>query len=261
MKNLLLLCLLGSGLAYLSGCQLRSKSLAEGWTAEVQAYSRRYCVDNQQCADINIQLLQFKGEQSATLGAFNEKIQRHLLVLVEAPAEVPIEAALDSVAENYFKVYSEFKSTDKTPTENWIMSLTAAAPVLTPQITTIEARQFYKVFINKKTELLHVITYDFRTEKYLSVSDLIADTAALRPMLEMAFCQKRQLKSPAEITPLLQPNLDKLPMPRYAAVYPEGIRMVYNAQEYALDQEIPITDIMFSWQQLSGLADKTKWLE
>ena len=261
MKNLLLLCLLGVGLLFVAGCQLGSKSPAEGWTVGIQPYTQRYCAGNQQCADVTIHLPQFRGDESATLGAFNEKIQRHLLTLVDAPDKVPVESALDSVAVIFFRNYAGFKQSNPSTTENWQMSLIASVPLLTPQITTVEAKQTSNVLANQELGLIHVITYDFRTEKYLSMSDLIPDTAAFRPILEAAFFQARQIQTPSELKQMLLPELDQLPMPRYAAVYPDGIRIVYNSIEYTFLPEIPVTDFKLSWEQLGKLADKTKWLD
>lgn len=261
MKKLFLLCLLSAGLFYVASCNLNSKAPAAGWTVEVQPYVKRYCVNNEHCADVNIQLPLYRGEQSATLGAFNEAIQRHLLTLVDAPTNQSIDATLDSVAASFFNTFANFKLYQTTNYEPWQMKLTTTVPVLTPQITTVEARQFLNIFLNQKSELFHVVTYDFRTEKYLNISDLITDTVAFRPMLETAFFRERQLNSADEITQMLLQPMTQLPMPHYAAVYPDGIRIVYNAQEYSHLLDIPITDFKFSWEQLGTLADKTKWLE
>lgn len=261
MRNLCLLCLLAVGYLAVSGCQLKSKSPAEGWSTQIEPYVKRYCVNNQQCAEVNILLPSYRGEQSATLGAFNEQIQRHLLTLVDAPMNVPVDAALDSVAATFFNGYAMFKSTNTQPTENWQLGLTSSVPLLNSKITTVEAKQFFNVFLGQKSEFLHLISYDFRTEKYLSIADLVNDTLAFRPILETTFCRERQLKSPRDIPSILLPPMRTLPLPHYVGVFPEGIRIVYNAKDYSSQIDLPITDFVLSWEQLGGLADKTKWLD
>ncbi|MBL7775923.1 MAG: hypothetical protein JNK89_07955 [Saprospiraceae bacterium] len=260
MKKLFLNSWLLCALLSTGACQLRNDAPAKDWTAGIQPYVKRYCVSNQQCADVSIYLPMFRGEESASLGATNEQLQRDLLSLVQAPLGLPIEVTLDSVAARFFQGYNSFIQANPQASQNWQMRLTTTVPLMTPQLVTMEAKQSYNIYFDQKSELMHVVTYDFRTGKYLGVAELVRDTSTFRPMLEGAFSQARQLKSPKEISTLLSPGKHSLPMPRYIAIYPEGLRVLYNADEYSL-LELPVTDMRFSWEQLGDLVEKSEWIK
>jgi hypothetical protein len=96
-----------------------------------------------------------------------------------------------------------------------------------------------------------------------SLTEVIADTAALRPLIEQAFLEANRAKDlDQEITMeslLLEPDVP-LPLPINFCIVPEGVRMVYNPYEvtaYALGP----TDFVLTWEKLGRLASRDKWMK
>lgn len=95
------------------------------------------------------------------------------------------------------------------------------------------------------------------------LTEIVADTAALRPLVEQAFLEANRAKEvDGEVSLeslLLEPDMP-LPLPLNFCVVPEGIRMIYNPYEvtaYALGP----TDFVLAWEQLGRLANRDKWLK
>ncbi|TNE67880.1 MAG: hypothetical protein EP344_01770 [Bacteroidetes bacterium] len=252
---LLTVCLLG-----IMSCQLTTSSPSANWTVESESFFKRYCIDNQQCAEVNLIMPLYKGEHSATLGAFNDKIRRHLGTLANAPADQPIEIGFDTVTTKFFDMFNSFKAQNPNTVENWKLELRSSVPVLNSKITTVEAVSMYNMWDKRELTSTHLISYDFRKEKYLTTADLVSDTIAFRPILEAAFCRAQNLTSPAEIRNVLSPNFQRLPLPRYIAVMPNGIRVVYNYSEIS-HLLIPLTDFTLSWEEMKGLSERNDWLD
>jgi hypothetical protein len=98
--------------------------------------------------------------------------------------------------------------------------------------------------------------------KSVWLTDIVSDTAALRPMLEAGFVAAKNAEGgePSTLEDLLFPESMPLPLPVQWCVVKEGLRVTYNPYEvapYAVGQ----TDIVLSWEQLGKLADKSKWLD
>ncbi len=95
------------------------------------------------------------------------------------------------------------------------------------------------------------------------LTEVIADTTALRPLVEQAFLEANRAKDLGEEVTmenlLLEPDMP-LPLPLNFCIVPEGVRMVYNPYEvtaYALGP----TDFILTWEKLGKLANRDKWLK
>lgn len=245
------------GLALLASCLFKK---AEPLSVEMQPFTKRYCVNDQQCADFNVVYPLFRGGDSVATAEFNQKLHSHLGLILGLPPRLPFESALDSSANMLIEAFLQAKRNDLEMMDSWMNQLICSVPLLNKRVATIEVSQYLYTGAFNNIVMTHLISYDFTTGEYLKVSDLIADTTAFRPMLEAAFCKAHSLKSTNDISKMLLHNFSELPMPQYAAATTDGVRVLYNWQQYA-PRPFPLTNLMFTWEELGILADKKKWLD
>jgi hypothetical protein len=105
-------------------------------------------------------------------------------------------------------------------------------------------------------------TYLLSNGASVQLTEIVQDTAALRPMIEKGFIDEKNKEGNEEYTleDLVFPESIPLPLPMQWCVIKEGLRITYNPYEvgpYAVGQ----TDIVLSWDQLGKLADAKKWIE
>ncbi len=101
------------------------------------------------------------------------------------------------------------------------------------------------------------------TGRTVELTEVVADTAALRPLIEEGFLKANRAKgleeSEVSFENLLLDPEEPLPFPTNFCIVPEGIRMVYNPYEVTA-YVYGDTDFVITWEQLGRLADRDKWL-
>ena len=141
------------------------------------------------------------------------------------------------------------------------MEIKGATPMLTSKVATLHLDGYSFMGGAHPNSFTTIVSYNLLDKgKALTVSALVADTNAVRPLLEAGYKQAKGMKPEEKITELLYPELPQLPMPANVAVLPEGIIFYYNAYEVAAYAVGP-TEIILTWEQLGALADRKKWLD
>lgn len=228
-------------------------------TYTMQDYQFKKCLRDSVCAEIKLQYPVFSGP-AETVGRLNDSIQVALYMAANADRGLPLKTALDSAGAQLFAM---LKSDDADRGGEIDMSynaeLTGKVLMQTNRLVSLQmdgymftggAHGYYYTVFN---------TFDIASAESLRLTDVVSDTAALRPLLERAFVDLYKKEMP-EITLkdiLLDPE-QPLPLPLNFCILPSGVRFMYNPYEvaaYAFGQ----ADIELSWEQLGPLADKQKW--
>ena len=106
-----------------------------------------------------------------------------------------------------------------------------------------------------------MVSYDLtKGAKPLEINDLVSDTNAVRPALEKAYKILKGLKETDALGDLVYPEIKQMPMPANVGVAAEGIRFYYNVYEIA-PYAIGDGDVLLTWEQLGGLANRKRWVE
>jgi len=103
-------------------------------------------------------------------------------------------------------------------------------------------------------------SYDLRTGHRIPITAVIPDTAAIVPLLEQGFARAKADPgaSPPPLSMLLFPEVKRLPVPMHFGVVADGVQFLYNPYDVA-SWAVGRTDVLLTWQELSGKADRTRW--
>ena len=103
-------------------------------------------------------------------------------------------------------------------------------------------------------------SYDLRTGHRIAITAVIPDTAAIVPLLEQGFARAKADSgaSPPPLATLLFPEVQRLPVPVHFGVVADGVQFLYNPYDVA-SWAVGRTDVLLTWEQLSGKADRTRW--
>jgi len=101
-------------------------------------------------------------------------------------------------------------------------------------------------------------SYDVRTGAVIPVTAVVADTAALVPLLEAGFARAKADSggAPPPLAELLYPEVKRLPLAFNRGLVPEGVRFLYNPYEVA-SWAVGRTDVVLTWAQLG--VDPRRW--
>lgn len=224
----------------------------------------RECLRDTICAEVHLQYpILTGGDNAAAINAINDSLRILALTgLLTDPAR-PVDQAFDSVG---LELYDELRKTLKE-SPDWIgasyfKEVTTQSLLNTPKFLSfsLQASGYIGGAHPYYTSVL--ATYDLTTGKAVNLSDIVRDTAALRPMLESGFLAAKK-SGPADTTrlsDLLFPEITRLPVSDNVCIVPDGLRFLYNPYEVA-PWAVGATEILLSWQQLGSLADRKKWVD
>ena len=104
-------------------------------------------------------------------------------------------------------------------------------------------------------------SYDLRTGHRIPITAVIPDTAAIVPLLERGFVRAKTDSgaSPPPLSTLLFPEITRLPVSMHFGVVADGVQFLYNPYDVA-SWAVGRTDVLLTWDQLSGKADRTRWI-
>lgn len=103
-------------------------------------------------------------------------------------------------------------------------------------------------------------SYDLQTGHRIPITAVIPDTAAIVPLLEQGFARAKADSgaSPPPLATLLFPEVQRLPVPVHFGIVADGVQFLYNPYDVA-SWAVGRTDVLLTWEQLSGKADRTRW--
>lgn len=227
----------------------------------MESYETKKCVRTNACAEMSFHWPVLSGgSNDKAIRAINDSIRAFVCLVAEADPALPLRAALDSAAGASFAMLREQLATAEGYDAGYFNELNSAVLLNNGRYLSVSMGNFSYFGGAHPNTYLSMSTYDLATGKTVPLTDIIRDTAALRPMLEKAFiAEKTEEGEPApKLSDLLFEDFKQLPMPMNYAVTPEGVSFYYNPYEVAAYYLGP-TEITLTWSQLGKLADRKKW--
>lgn len=225
--------------------------------------SQKHCLDkaNEKCAEFSISYPVFSGGDSLTTQALNKSVQGYLLSAVGGNGELPFKQALDSAGLQFIQMYlDDVKDIPEMP-GGYSTEITHKVPLLNANVVTIELDGYSFTGGAHPSPFGLLVSYDLtKGAKPLEILDLVSDTNALRPILEIGYKLGKGLKASDPLDQVTYPETKQLTMPVNVGVAAEGIRFFYNAYEVA-PYAVGSSDILLTWEQLGALADRKKWVD
>jgi hypothetical protein len=231
-------------------------------SVKMENYQFKKCAHDSLCATIDFTYPVLSGgKQAAAIKMINDTIQFFVKMTAWSNPKLDLKTALDSAGTDMYSMLTEnngMPAEYQTPYSNELRSK-----------VLLQNSKYLSIEMNNNSFMggahgnygTGLNTFDLNTGKYLALTDIIADTNAIRPMLEKAFLEEKQEAGQnLKITDLLFPDFKQLPMPMQWCVVPEGVLFIYNPYEVAA-YALGLTEITLTWAQLGTLADQKKWLE
>lgn len=251
----------------LFSCKNESKpaeaATGDAFTVKYEEYHSKKCVRDTVCVAVDIiyPVLQ-GGNQSAVLQSINDSTNALIGMLIGMENPRPVPAGFDSAAIELYNMLDEQvrSMTDMVP-DGYALEITGKASWQTARYLSYQIGSYSYAGGAHPNSYLALMTYDLTTGKALTLPQIIADTTALRPLLEAGMLEAKKEFDP-EITlkeMLFEPD-QPLAFPQNFAVTAEGVHFYYNPYEVAAYAYGP-TDIMLSWEKLGKLADRSKWVQ
>lgn len=228
--------------------------------AESRSFSKRHCVNDDQCADFIILYPLVKGNHAATAEAVNKAIQARTLASVDGNTNLAFEVALDSAGANFIEQFKNLHRDFPEQTMGQTIQMTNKVLLNGAKVMTVQLDfDSYTGGAHPNTAVA-VMSFDVQNGgRELKAADLLTDPNAVLPLLEKAYKKAKQLDEADDIGQLLITEDKKLPLPVNVGVVPEGILFAYSDYEVSPHAVGP-ADILLTWAELGSLADKSKWI-
>ncbi len=230
-------------------------------SVKMESYQYKKCVRDSLCATLDFTYPVLSGgKNAAAVQAINDSLTDFVKMVAGADPKGDLKTRLDSAGFNMYQALleSDIAAGYNMPCTNELRSKIVLQNTKFVSVQMDNYSYMGGAHGNYGTGLN---TFDLNTGKSVSLTDIIADTSAIRPMLEKAFIeQKKQPGENPKLSDLVFPEIKQLPIPLQWCIMPEGVRFIYNPYEigaYALGQ----TDITLNWAQLGNLVDQKKWLD
>jgi hypothetical protein len=251
----------------LAACQSGSKAPADAAMAlksELKKYEKKICVTADTCYTLTASFPVLSGGNAEVTDRITQAIQatyRGLADLNGIHSNLPFETMLDSVSAAMGNAFVKFRQDEPSSASiAWNMNINGNVPVITNKIITVRVDEDSYTGGAHPNASSSIITYDLKTGNPLALSDLLSNSDEALPLLEKAYLADKG-KPEGNLSEFLFPEMNgKLPLPKNAAIDPNGIRFVYNSYEVA-PYAVGPADLLLTWEQLGNLADKKKWME
>ncbi|MEZ4965589.1 MAG: DUF4163 domain-containing protein [Saprospiraceae bacterium] len=225
---------------------------------EMRSFVKHYCVNDEQCADFNIIYPDIVIKDSSAAEWIRQALQERILAGVGAESGPSLVTSLDSAAARFIDEFVQLKRDFPQQEAGHTMQMTGSVLFNTPKAVTFRLDFNWYTGGAHPNAAVAIISFDRGTGRELPITALLTDTNAVRPMLEAAYKKDKGLDPTDDITQLLYPGLEHLPMPVNAGIVPEGIIFAYSDYEVAPHAVGPMETIL-SWEQLEALADRQRW--
>lgn len=229
--------------------------------AETKTFNKKFCISEGLCATFNVSLPELSGGDSTITKAVNHSVQSFVLSTVGANESLPFPVAMDSAATQFVDAFKQMQIDNPDFPMGYSMEINGTSLLLNNKVATVHLDGYSFTGGAHPNPFTTIVSYNLLDGgKVLTIDALVADTNAVRPLLETGYKQAKGMKPEDKISDLLYPDLQQLPMPANTAVLPQGIIFYYNAYEVA-PYAVGPTEVILSWEQLGALADKKKWID
>lgn len=231
-------------------------------TVKMEHLGYKKCIKDSLCAEVTVDYPVLSGGNPEAIKIINDSLSAYANYCIFNNPKLSLATAVDSSGINMYAGMVE----QSQPDMEYAMSYSNELKC----VNLLQNNRYYSVAFSYYSFMggAHgnygngLNTFDLNTGREIQLTEIVADTNALRPLLEKAFVESK--KEEGQPTPLLSdlvfPEFVKLPMPVDFAVTPEGLRFVYNTYEVSA-YAYGMTDEVLTWAQLGTLADRSKWLD
>lgn len=248
-------------LVWISSC--KNKTAPESpVTVTVTEIKAKKCVVDTQCAEIKLAFPVVSGGNEAATRSINDTVSAFVQMVVGGEPSWPVRQAVDSAVTNLHLMLEDQLSIIPDYSMGFVHELTSKNLVQNSKVISFELSSYS--FTGGAHGNYGSALFSFRLSDggLVQLTDIIQDTASLRPLLETGFVESKsaQTGETYALADLVFPESIPLPMPMQWCIVREGVRFTYNPYEvasYAVGQ----TDIILTWEKLGKLADKSKWIE
>jgi hypothetical protein len=222
------------------------------------------CLTAEACAEVSltVPLLQVvpgaAGADSAAVGAAVARLQDTVWVLAGVPPGVAPQRHADRTAARLLRALRAHRRAIPDWTTGFSDAATVRVAWASSRVLTLEAEvSGYTGGAHGQYEAA-LRSWDVRTGAPIAITAVVADTAALVPLLERGFAAAKADSgaAPPPLSALLYPEVKRLPVAPNAGLVPEGVRFLYSPYEVA-SWAVGRTDVVLTWAQLG--ADARRW--
>lgn len=234
--------------------------------AGVDSVTARRCVTDTSCAEATVVLPRLvvapdaTGADAAALAPVLAALADTLRTRAGVPAGRSLSAHVDAVAARLHRDLRQQRRRSPDWEGGYLHAVTARVAWASARVLTVEVEEtaFTGGAHGQYEAMLR--SYDLRTGAAIPVTAMVADTAALVPLLEAGFVRAKaeDAAAPPPLRELLFPEVQRLPVPGNAGIVAEGVRFLYNPYDVA-PWAVGRTDVVLTWAQLGARADRTRW--
>ncbi len=261
MRPSLLFCLLAASALF--SCKNEPKTANAPVVVTMSDAVGKKCVMDTICAEVSLSypVLSGGGNPEA-VKAINDSLLSFVYMVIGGDPALPLPQAFDSAVWNlYYMLQEQVEMAPEFPM-GFSSELKSTVLFQNSKLVSVEMATYSFTGGAHGNYGSALNTFLLSNGKSVQLTDIVQDTAALRPLLEKAFVEAKVEDGGQKYTleELVFPENLPLSMPMQWCVVKEGLRVTYNPYEvaaYAVGQ----TDIVLSWEQLGSLADSKKWLD
>lgn len=242
-------------------CQENSTKSTPVTVTMTEAKAKK-CVTDTICAEIELAYPVLSGGANPkAIQSINDTVMAFVYMVIGGDPQMPLPQAFDSAMANlYLMLQDQLEMSPDFPA-GFANELTSKNLFQNGRVISFEMSNYSFTGGAHGNYGSALFSFTMNDGKLVPLTDIVQDTAALRPMLEKAFVAAKSTDGETyTLEDLVFPESIPLPLPLQWCVVKEGIRFIYNPYEvapYAVGQ----TDIVLTWEQLGALADRKKWLE
>lgn len=248
-------------LLWIASC--KNKTVPETpFTVSITELKARKCVVDTQCAEIKLAFPVVAGGKEAVTRSINDTIGAFVRMVVGGEPSLPINQAVDSAVTNLHLMLEDQLSIIPDYSMGFVHELTSKNLIQNSKVISFELSSYSFTGGAHGNAGSALFSFRLNDGSLVQLTDIIQDTASLRPLLEDGFVESKYAQTGElyALADLVFPESIPLPMPLQWCIVREGVRFTYNPYEvaaYAVGQ----TDIVLTWEKLGKLADKFKWID
>lgn len=230
------------------------------------AIAVRRCVTPASCASVSLRLPRLRvaagvaSADSAALVPVLAALEDSVRALAGVPAGRAPAAHVDALATRLHRDLRAHLRQSPDWGGGYLREVTARVVWASSRVLTVEVEDTGFTGGAHGQYEASLQSFDLRTGARIPVTAVIADTAAIVPMLEAGFARAKADSggTPPPLAELLYAEVKRLPVAGQVGITGEGVRFLYNPYEVA-SWAVGRTDVLLTWAQLGARADRVRW--
>ncbi len=232
---------------------------------QLKTFEFKRCLDNAEiCAEMKVTYPEVSGSDAALARRLTDSLQAIVCSVLDLPLNLPLSQHLPALADSFYGQMDADYRESLFFAVGYSKEADTKIVLNAPRYLSADISGYLFSGGAHGVGITALVTLEKATGRTLSLTEVVSDTASLRPLVEQAFLQANKEKDLGEMEAtfeniLLEPN-QPLPLTDNFCIEAEGIRMVYNPYEVTAYVFGP-TEFLLTWEALGRLADRDKWLK